>query len=69
MTSSRDQQATWNRTTASVSGEHTVTSASISNGDGEGHSIESNADGSYEVSVGNVKATVGAEDWLDSIAP
>ena len=69
VTSSRDQQATWNRTTASVSGEHTVTSASISNGDGEGHSIESNADGSYEVSVGNVKATAGAEEWLDSIAP
>ena len=68
-TLSRDETAFWDLSLVGVSGGHTLLSSDISNGDGKSHSVSANADGSYEVRVDGTQATVGAEEWLDSIAP
>jgi hypothetical protein len=65
----RTEEVTWNEVMASVSGGHTVISGGIDNGDGVSHEVAANADGSYDVSLGEVSVTVGAEEWLDSVAP
>jgi len=68
-TVTRDEDASWADSRAKVSGSHTLQSSTISNGNGQSHSVGSNADGVYTITVGDIQETVGAEEWLDSIAP
>ena len=68
-TISRAEDAIWNQNQARVDGGHTLYSTTIANGDGQNHSVGGNADGNYTINLGAIQVTVGAEEWLDSIAP
>lgn len=60
--------ATWDQDVVSVSGSHAVTSASLTNG-ALSETLASNADGTYAVESNGASVSMGAEEWIDSVAP
>jgi len=52
-----------------IAGSYATRGSSISNGSGDAHSVQGDADGSLSVTVGDASYTVSAEEWVGWISP
>jgi len=52
-----------------ITGSYATRGSSISNGSGDAHSVQGDADGSLSLNVGDSSYTVSAEEWVGWISP